>query len=236
MYKCCPYAYVDVTYRLVLERKTLYYIMTIISPSMLLSLLACISFLFPADSGERVSLVISVLLGLVVFMLIVNERTPVTSDAVPMVTKFFNSIGASTILALVATAVILRLNHVSSGLPVPRYLARIRDCIAVALCMKKSTVAKRLELKFDQILLAETSTQYINMRDLAAQTPAGRNSFYEKRILVELEKMSKHLEEENVANELKADWHYTMDVFDRLFFLIFFVIFLCFAAYVFSFF
>ena len=235
-YPCCPAPFADVTYRLEFERKTLYYIMTIISPSMLLSLLACISFLFPADSGERVSLVISVLLGLVVFMLIVNDRTPVTSDAVPMLTSFFNSIGVSTILALIATAFILRLNHVSSGIPVPRYLARIRDCIAVALCMKKPTLAKREELNFDQILLTETSTQYINMRDFAGQTPAARKSLNEQRILMELQKMSKHLEEENIANELKGDWHFTMDVFDRLFFLIFFVIFLFFASYVFSFF
>lgn len=236
IYKCCPVPFADVTYTLEFERKTLYYTMTIISPSMLLSLLVCISFLFPADSGERVSLVISVLLGLVVFMLIVNDRTPVTSDVVPMLTRFFNSIGASTILALVATAFILHLNHVSSGVPVPRYLARIRDCIAVALCMKKPPFAKRVELNFDQILLTETSTQYINMRDFAGQTPAARKSFTEHKILMELQKMSKHLEEENIVNELKGDWHYTMDVFDRLFFLIFFVIFLTLASYVFSFF
>jgi hypothetical protein len=218
------------------QRKALYYIMTIIVPSMLLSLLACVSFLFPADSGERVSLVISVLLGLVVFMLIVNDRTPVTSDAVPMVTEFFNSIAATTVLALLATAFILRLNHVSSGVPVPRCLARIRDCIAVALCMKKASVPKRVKLNFEEILLSESSTQYINLRDFTGQIPAGRKPLTEQKILVELQKISAHLEEESVASEMKEDWHYTMEVFDRLFFVLFFIIFCVFAAYVFSFF
>ena len=105
-YKCCPSPYVDIIYSLEFRRKPLYYIMTIVFPSMLLSLLSSISFIFPADSGERVSLVISVLLGLVVIMLIVNDLTPVTSDSVPIITQFFNSIGVATVFALLATAFI----------------------------------------------------------------------------------------------------------------------------------
>ena len=145
-YTCCPEPYYDLTYTFEFRRKPLYYIMTIIYPSILLSLLSCISYLFPADSGERVSLVISVLLGLVVFMIIVNERTPVTSDATPMLTKFFNAISASTVLSLMSTAFILCLNHVPTPGPVPGYLACIRDRIAGALCMRRESPKKRVVL------------------------------------------------------------------------------------------
>ena len=158
-YTCCPAPYVDVTYTFVFQRKPLYYIMTIILPSILLSLLACISFLFPPDSGERVSLVISVLLGLVVFMLIVNERTPVTSEATPMLTNFFNSIGASTVLALIATAFILHLNHAPASEPVSGPLACIRDCIACLFCMKREKTEKRVILNFEDILLTESQVK-----------------------------------------------------------------------------
>ena len=161
-YTCCPEPYYDVTYTLEFRRKPLYYVMTIIFPSILLSLLSCISFLFPADSGERVSLVISVLLGLVVFMLIVNERTPVTSDATPMLTQFFNAIGACTVLALMATAFILRLNHAPTSIPVPGYLVCIRDCIACPLFMRRETPRKRIEINFENVLLTES--QVINNR------------------------------------------------------------------------
>ena len=91
-YSCCPWLFVDLTYTLEFRRIPLYYLMTLVYPTMLLSFLSCVSFLFPADSGERVSLVISVLLGLIVFMLIVNDRTPVTSKETPLITKYFNSI------------------------------------------------------------------------------------------------------------------------------------------------
>lgn len=150
-YECCSARFVDVTYIFEFRRKPLYYIMTIIFPSVLLSFLSCISFLFPADSGERVSLVISVLLGLVVFMLIVNERTPVTSDATPMLTQFFNLIGVSTVLALMATAFILRLNHAPTAEAVPRYFAGVRDYLAVAICMRRESV-KRVDVYFEDIL------------------------------------------------------------------------------------
>ena len=151
-----PAPYIDVTYTFEFRRKLLHYIMTIIFPSVLLSLLSCISFLFPAGSGERVSVVISVLLGLVVFMLIVNERTPVTSNATSMLTQFFNSIGASTVLALTATAFIVRLNHSSTSVPVPGYLACIRDCIAGALCMRRESTRQQVNVNFEDVLLTES--------------------------------------------------------------------------------
>ena len=155
-YTCCPEPYYDVTYTLEFRRKPLYYIMTIIFPCILFSLLSCISFLFPADCGERVSLVISVLVGLVVFVLIVNERTPVTSDATPMLTHFFNAIVVSTVLALMATAFILGLNHAPTSIQVPGYLACIRDCIAGALFMRRETPRKRVETNFEDVLMTES--------------------------------------------------------------------------------
>ena len=230
-FRCCPTPYTVVVYTLKFERKALYYVMTIIFPSMVLSLLACISFIFPPESGERVSLVISVLLGLFVFMLIVNDRTPVASNCVPMITQFFNSIAASTVLALMATAFVLRLNHISSGVPVPYNLAKVRDGIAVTLCMKKKPSAKR-QLNFEEFVLSESSTQQLNIRDSRRQT---QKTFTDQRILNELQKLTKNIEEENYANDMKEEWHYTMKVFDRLFFVIFLIIFCALTGYVFSF-
>lgn len=234
-YKCCPSPYVDITYTFEFRRKPLYYIMTIVFPSMLLALLASISFLFPANSGERVSLVISVLLGLVVFMLIVNERTPVTSDTVPMITQFFNTIGASTVLALVATAFILRLNHVSPGMRIPQYLVRIRNSIAIVLCIKPSCKSKPLGVNADEILRNNSCVRIqVNHLNRAEQAPTHWEPLASMRktlenIHDELKKLSRHLEDENIASEMKEDWYFTMKVFDRFFFVIFLLVFLAYA-------
>ena len=156
-YTCCPEPYYDLTYTFEFRRKPLYYIMTIIFPSILLSLLFSISFLFPPDSGERVSLVTSVLLGLVVFMLIVNEHTPISSEDATILTIFFNSISSSTVLALIATAFILRLNHASPSESVPRYLAYMRDCTAGALFVRRRKSSRKpVENNFEDIFINES--------------------------------------------------------------------------------
>ena len=241
-YKCCPSPYADITYSFEFRRKPLYYIMTIVFPSMLLSLLTSISFVFPADSGERVSLVISVLLGVVVFMLIVNERTPVTSDSVPMITHFFNSIGAATVLALLATAFILRLNHVSSDKPVPRYLVKIRDFIAATLRIKKECQTKfiqNLNAEMRQNESFEEAHVQINLRNVdracvqfETEQISCRSSTYKtlESIRREVKKVSEYLDDEITESALKEQWQYTMRVFDKFFFVLFFLIFLGFAA------
>lgn len=232
-YSCCPAPYEDLTFIFRFRRKPLYYIMTIVFPCMVLSLLASSSFLFPADSGERVSLVISVLLGLVVFMLIVNDKTPVTSDSVPMITQYFSAIAFMTLLTLLATAFILRMNHASSSTPVPYYLANIRDFFAVVFCMKKDVYSKPAQLDFGEVLLADAA-QWLNLHDFVVPGPT-RKRLTEEKILGELQKLSKRLEDDDFVNERKEDWHYTMRVFDKLFFYSFLLAFLSLFVYVLTF-
>ena len=74
----------------------------------------------------------------------------------------------------------------------------------------------------------------LNLRDLAGLTSM-RKQLTEDKILTELQKITAHLEEENGARKISDDWQYTMRVFDRFFFMIFFLIFIVFAGYVFSF-
>jgi hypothetical protein len=62
-----------------------------------------------------------------------------------------------------------------------------------------------------------------------------RKQLTEDKILSELQKITAHLEAENAASKINDDWQYTMRVFDRFFFVIFFLIFIGFVGYVFSF-
>ncbi|XP_046841843.1 neuronal acetylcholine receptor subunit alpha-7-like [Xenia sp. Carnegie-2017] len=118
-YTCCKFPFHDLTYTFEFQRKSLYYILTIIIPTMLLSALTCISFCFPANSGERILLLISVVIGLFVIMIVVNERTPVTSDSRPMLTLIFICVQMSIFISLLASAFILRLNHGPYPDPLP---------------------------------------------------------------------------------------------------------------------
>uniref|UniRef100_A0A8C5T8Z7 Neuronal acetylcholine receptor subunit alpha-7 n=1 Tax=Malurus cyaneus samueli TaxID=2593467 RepID=A0A8C5T8Z7_9PASS len=84
-YECCKEPYPDVTFTVTMRRRTLYYGLNLLIPCVLISALALLVFLLPADSGEKISLGITVLLSLTVFMLLVAEIMPATSDSVPLI-------------------------------------------------------------------------------------------------------------------------------------------------------
>ncbi|TKC37055.1 hypothetical protein EI555_007420 [Monodon monoceros] len=86
-YECCKEPYPDVTFTVTIRRRTLYYGLNLLIPCVLISALALLVFLLPADSGEKISLGITVLLSLTVFMLLVAEIMPATSDSVPLIGK-----------------------------------------------------------------------------------------------------------------------------------------------------
>ena len=76
--------------------------------------------------------------------------------------------------------------------------------------------------------------RYSNTWNLTGQ-PSLRKKETEESIVTELRKITEHLQYEKVASEMKEEWHYTMEVFDRLFFVIFLLICVGFACYIFSF-
>ncbi|XP_069482523.1 neuronal acetylcholine receptor subunit alpha-7-like isoform X1 [Ambystoma mexicanum] len=110
-YECCKEPYPDVTYTVTMRRRTLYYGLNLLIPCVLISGLALLVFLLPADSGEKISLGITVLLSLTVFMLLVAEIMPATSDSVPLIAQYFASIMVIVGLSVVVTVLVLQFHH-----------------------------------------------------------------------------------------------------------------------------
>ncbi|XP_062380892.1 neuronal acetylcholine receptor subunit alpha-7-like, partial [Sardina pilchardus] len=110
-YDCCKEPYPDVTFTVTMRRRTLYYGLNLILPCMLISGLALLGFLLPAGSGEKISLGITVLLSLTVFMLLVAEIMPATSDSVPLIAQYFASTMMIVGLSVVVTVLVLQFHH-----------------------------------------------------------------------------------------------------------------------------
>ncbi|PIK38393.1 putative neuronal acetylcholine receptor subunit beta-2-like isoform X2, partial [Apostichopus japonicus] len=70
--------YSQVRFCLYLKRHPRHYVLLLIIPSTILNLMTIMTFLSPADSGERMSLSVSMILGLTVFQLLVADMLPVT--------------------------------------------------------------------------------------------------------------------------------------------------------------
>ena len=79
--------YPDIVFRIYLRRKTLFYVVNLIIPCVGISFLSVLVFYLPSESGEKISLSISILLSLTVFFLLLAEIIPPTSLSVPLLGK-----------------------------------------------------------------------------------------------------------------------------------------------------
>lgn len=87
LYSCCEAPYPDVTYTIILRRRPLFYAFNLILPCMLITGIALMSFYMPSDSGEKVTLGITTLLSMTVFLMVIGESMPPTSEKLPLIGK-----------------------------------------------------------------------------------------------------------------------------------------------------
>ncbi|XP_046561761.1 neuronal acetylcholine receptor subunit beta-4-like [Haliotis rubra] len=85
-----------------LKRKSMFYIVSIIFPMTLLSLLNACVFLLPADSGEKMFYLISIFVSYAVFMNFVNDSIPKSGD-VCRLSVYLTLVICQSCLAIITT-------------------------------------------------------------------------------------------------------------------------------------
>ncbi|XP_043257917.1 acetylcholine receptor subunit alpha-like isoform X6 [Colletes gigas] len=109
-YTCCDEPYLDITFNITMRRKTLFYTVNIIIPCMGISFLTVLTFYLPSDSGEKVTLSISILISLHVFFLLVVEIIPPTSLVVPLLGKYLIFAMILVSISISVTVVVLNVH------------------------------------------------------------------------------------------------------------------------------
>ena len=149
-YACCPNkTYSDITFTIWLQRNSLFYVFNLIIPNFLIALLAFFSLYIPVECGERISFVITVLLSMTVFLLLVAESIPPTSDAIPVIGIYFTGSIIEVALALVATGISLKVHYsyfYGRGLS-PRLRRFLFHFLAPVLCIDTSMAVTSFEEK-----------------------------------------------------------------------------------------
>uniref|UniRef100_A0A8C8SDJ0 ACHA9 protein n=1 Tax=Pelusios castaneus TaxID=367368 RepID=A0A8C8SDJ0_9SAUR len=121
IYGCCSEPYPDITYTLLLKRRASFYIFNLLLPCVMISFLAPLGFYLPADSGEKVSLGVTVLLALTVFQLLVAESMP-PSENVPLIGKYYIATMTMITASTALTIFIMNVHHCGPGAkPVPKW-------------------------------------------------------------------------------------------------------------------
>lgn len=236
-YNCCPEPFPDLTFYIRIKRRTLFYINNLIIPCILLALLAAVSFLFPPETGERVALVITVLLGMTVFMLIFTEAIPPNSQSQSLIGRYFGAILFELAISLFMTCGILRLYHHNPDSEVPLWakrlvfgvLARVFGC---GICLRsqnfssfKIPITKPFKVHSSEMSMKEglqnvSVPQVVeNHSNRVNQSGDKANS---KEVKVEgLETLSSYIEELQADKKRALEWHALVKVLDTFSFWIF---------------
>ncbi|CAD6194922.1 unnamed protein product [Caenorhabditis auriculariae] len=102
--------YVELYFHMHLKRRTLYYGLNWIVPSVLISFTNILGFTMPPECGEKITLQITNLLSVTVFLGMVSEVTPPTSESIPVIAAFFSISMLILGLSIVATLVVINVH------------------------------------------------------------------------------------------------------------------------------
>lgn len=107
---CCSGPFTDITFNITMRRKTLFYTVNLILPCVGITFLTVLVFYIPSESGEKISLCISILLSLTVFFLLLAEIIPPSSLAVPLLGKYLLFTMILVTLSIIVTVGVLNVH------------------------------------------------------------------------------------------------------------------------------
>ncbi|CAL1530224.1 unnamed protein product [Lymnaea stagnalis] len=140
-YPCCTEPFHDVTFTVHLRRRTLYYTHNVIIPCVMLSSLTLLVFWMSPDSGEKVTLGLTVLLAFSVFMLLIAENMPATSNFVPLIGMYLTTVMGITSMSVMLAVLVSNISHGGRHeTPVPKVLRGFTIVLGKIMCRRLNYV------------------------------------------------------------------------------------------------
>ncbi|XP_050397760.1 neuronal acetylcholine receptor subunit alpha-7 [Patella vulgata] len=109
-------------FTLELKRKSTFYLLNVVGPIAAISFLCGVSFLVPSESGEKLTVAITVLLSLTVFLGVVDDYLPKTSDSISYFVIYVTLLIGMSFLAVIGNVITLFIHSRSSSATIPRFL------------------------------------------------------------------------------------------------------------------
>ena len=109
-YTCCDEPYPDIKFNITIRRKTLFYTVNLILPCVAICSVTLLVFYIPANSGEKITMGITILNSLNIFLLLVAEINPPTSLATPLIGKYLLFTMVLVTCSIIVTVFVLNIH------------------------------------------------------------------------------------------------------------------------------
>ncbi|CAG2203190.1 unnamed protein product [Mytilus edulis] len=127
----------QVSFKLKFKRRPAFHVLNSLIPMVLLALLSSIVFKLPPDSGEKMGYTLTVLLAYAVYLTIISDDLPSTSNSTAILTIYLLLVLALGVLSVIITIYVLDCHHKDEDVPVPKWLTRLSTgCLAKFACWK----------------------------------------------------------------------------------------------------
>ncbi|XP_033102305.1 neuronal acetylcholine receptor subunit alpha-4-like [Anneissia japonica] len=139
-YPCCPNEfYIDITVEFVIHRKPLFYVVTLVIPCLLISFLTILVFYLPSDAQEKITLSISILLALIVFLLLIPSIIPPTSNNLPLIGRYMLFTMGLVTASIFVTVVVINIHFRSATThEMPQWIRKVfLQTLPTILCMSR---------------------------------------------------------------------------------------------------
>nr|1OED_A Chain A, Acetylcholine receptor subunit alpha [Torpedo marmorata]1OED_D Chain D, Acetylcholine receptor subunit alpha [Torpedo marmorata] len=206
----------------------LYFVVNVIIPCLLFSFLTGLVFYLPTDSGEKMTLSISVLLSLTVFLLVIVELIPSTSSAVPLIGKYMLFTMIFVISSIIITVVVINTHHRSpSTHTMPQWVRKIFiDTIPNVMffsTMKRASKEKQENKIFaDDIDISDISGKQVT-GEVIFQTPLIKNPDV-KSAIEGVKYIAEHMKSDEESSNAAEEWKYVAMVIDHILLCVFMLI------------
>ena len=119
---------------IVLKRREMFYMLNYLAPVLILVLLNTVVFILPAESGERIGFTVTILLSIAVYMTLISDKLPATSNPTSVLTYILVLYLLQSVFICIQTVASLRFYHRDDSKPVGSGWAACASCVRCKAC------------------------------------------------------------------------------------------------------
>ncbi|XP_077573944.1 5-hydroxytryptamine receptor 3A-like isoform X2 [Stigmatopora nigra] len=220
--------YEELCFFVSLRRRPMLYVVNLLIPSCFLITVDLFSFLLPPQKVDRSLFKMTLILGYIVFLMLMNDMLPITGNTIPLINVFLSLSLALMVVSLLETTFITNLLHSSkdySEVPYWIRLVFIHVIGRMVLLPPKKKIVEQI-LQNPGVLEMTASTQRVGEGEVqGAEGPLDQDEAVEvlRSLGRDLRVIRKKLEGELNVSQSAEEWNQVGFIIDRTLFSIYII-------------